>query len=295
MQRPATWAPIVLLLAGAALAAVYKWTDEQGRTHFSDHPPAGQASEPVPIEPAPAATPAAPGLRPTERQWLEQRSQEASEQSQRQMREQAEPAGKIRRALGSIVLDFRIQPGAELPLSAMDVALLVMPASGGEPQRYPFPAGQRDWAEWRDKSPELARALATYNFDLPLPAGRYRLERVEIRAPSLAGRVVHLPLNASFEVSDEHDCVYLGRALLRYVRLPPGNRTMQNIELAGVEHRFGAARGFVYLENGGLVLVGRELEIQPSENPARSLIKKSREPYLRATRQGCAMQPARFQ
>lgn len=53
----------VLLLAaigGTVQAKVYKWTDAQGRVHYSATPPAeGRASE-VPIAPTPAAAPAQP-------------------------------------------------------------------------------------------------------------------------------------------------------------------------------------------------------------------------------------------
>jgi len=39
MMRYATL--LVCLLAGPALADMYKWTDENGKTHYSDQPPPG--------------------------------------------------------------------------------------------------------------------------------------------------------------------------------------------------------------------------------------------------------------
>lgn len=40
---------VSLLVAQAAAAAVYKWTDAQGRVHYSSQPPPGQSAEAVKI------------------------------------------------------------------------------------------------------------------------------------------------------------------------------------------------------------------------------------------------------
>ncbi|GAB6043040.1 DUF4124 domain-containing protein [Endothiovibrio diazotrophicus] len=55
--------PLWLVLAAGASAAVYKWTDPQGGTHYSDLPPMGGA-KPIDVKPAslpPSATPASAG------------------------------------------------------------------------------------------------------------------------------------------------------------------------------------------------------------------------------------------
>lgn len=55
-----------LILAGApASAELYKWTDAEGKVHFSDQPPPPEVKAPVTVKPrrpgaAPAAAPAAP-------------------------------------------------------------------------------------------------------------------------------------------------------------------------------------------------------------------------------------------
>jgi Domain of unknown function (DUF4124) len=58
MQRPTparSWPALVLASALVAMpalaqqATVYKWTDEQGVTHYSDQPPVDAASEALPI------------------------------------------------------------------------------------------------------------------------------------------------------------------------------------------------------------------------------------------------------
>lgn len=295
MQLPGRWSLILLLVSGAVLAAVYKWTDEQGKTHLSDRPPADQPAEAVPLEPAPAAPPPASGLRPGERQWLDERDREKARRAAQAAREQARQAAQPRQVLGSIVLDWHVYGDAQLPTAGLDATLIVTPVAGGTPQRHRFPAEARDWAEWRDKSPALARALGTFNFTLSLAPGDYRLAALEIAAGDLSGQPFALPLQASFSVPAAGECVYVGRALLRYVRLPAGTRTGQRLDLAAAQDSFGSALDFLYLRQGGLVLTARQLDMEPTEHGPRSLIRKSRAPYERAVRLGCAMQPARFQ
>ena len=52
---------LTLLAPGAVLAAgkLYKWTDENGVTHYTDEPPAGQQFETRPVQADPPAAPAA--------------------------------------------------------------------------------------------------------------------------------------------------------------------------------------------------------------------------------------------
>ena len=55
-----------LLLSAAAAAATYKWVDEKGNVHYSQHPPAGTSYERMKIEKSrpgeqPAPAPAASG------------------------------------------------------------------------------------------------------------------------------------------------------------------------------------------------------------------------------------------
>ena len=41
------WLFIILFLAGSASAGIYKWVDENGKTHFTDRPPQSQKTEQV--------------------------------------------------------------------------------------------------------------------------------------------------------------------------------------------------------------------------------------------------------
>jgi len=36
---------VILLLSGIATAEIYKWVDEKGQTHYSDHPPQDTGSK----------------------------------------------------------------------------------------------------------------------------------------------------------------------------------------------------------------------------------------------------------
>jgi hypothetical protein len=67
MMRYATL--IFCLLAGPALAEMYKWTDENGKTHYSDQPPPGVTKTetikgPKATQATPTPPPAPPGALP---------------------------------------------------------------------------------------------------------------------------------------------------------------------------------------------------------------------------------------
>ncbi len=49
----------ILVLNGSATAAMYKWVDEQGVTHYSQHPPKDNEAERLRPPPPPATDPAA--------------------------------------------------------------------------------------------------------------------------------------------------------------------------------------------------------------------------------------------
>lgn len=49
----------ILVLNGTTMAAMYKWVDEQGVTHYSQHPPKDNAAQRMTPPPPPAEDPAA--------------------------------------------------------------------------------------------------------------------------------------------------------------------------------------------------------------------------------------------
>ena len=216
------------------LAAIYVWQDEAGETHFSDRPPAKAKAQEITGDPSPKQPPGhgqapLPGLRSGERRLIEDRAQKT--------KEKAQPAAQPRDVFGSIVLDFRIIDGAQLPTSAMTLALNFEPKSGSGAIRHEIKGPQQEWVEWRNKSPENSRALMTLNFTVPLVPGDYRLQSLEVASETLSTHRFRLPLNARFRVPTD-DCVYVGRSLFTYVRLPPGTRTQQKMDATTVEQRF---------------------------------------------------------
>lgn len=62
MTRPTLYRTLFILIgltaAGSAYAAMYKWTDDEGNTHYSQVPPAGRATRE--IAPPPKVSPPAP-------------------------------------------------------------------------------------------------------------------------------------------------------------------------------------------------------------------------------------------
>src|SRR5512143_4347990 len=89
--RRAGLAIIFWLLATAAQAQVYKWTDAAGQVHYGDRPPAQVPTEQIEIIPPPADSTAA-GLRPGERQLLQNITTEErrlARERQAQSREEA--------------------------------------------------------------------------------------------------------------------------------------------------------------------------------------------------------------
>lgn len=78
----------LMLITATAQAEVYRWTDAGGVTHYSaEPPPAQQPYQALELEPPPV--PEQPsGLRPGEREWL----QEIRQEEQRQERQDAQRA-----------------------------------------------------------------------------------------------------------------------------------------------------------------------------------------------------------
>src|SRR5512146_3140675 len=101
-------AGLVMLLFTAG--AVYKWTDKEGKVHYSDTPPAGEQSEVVPVQPGPT---------PSQQEQARQRAQAIAESVQHDAEARAEAAAR--------------QPARELP--AVDPAHAVRSCANALVQR----------------------------------------------------------------------------------------------------------------------------------------------------------------
>jgi hypothetical protein len=105
MPHVATRRALIRLAAAcAALAllpahAIYKWVDEKGVTHFSEHPPSDdrKASKVTPKVTPPSGTQGAPGYDP--KSWKAQDAEFRKRQIDRGAREQAEAKEREKRAV----------------------------------------------------------------------------------------------------------------------------------------------------------------------------------------------------
>jgi len=86
------WLPLAVAFStGNAAAAVYKWVDDQGATHYSEKPPQGKKPPEVPIrsQPAPATS---QGPQSGPKTWQQQEAefqQRRVEQEERRIKKQA--------------------------------------------------------------------------------------------------------------------------------------------------------------------------------------------------------------
>jgi hypothetical protein len=79
VNRIALAASVGLAIAAVATAEIYKWVDEKGVTHYSEHPPAHGAAKTIETPPAPVpGAPAAPG-RGEKEEALQKRRAEAGQ------------------------------------------------------------------------------------------------------------------------------------------------------------------------------------------------------------------------
>ncbi len=91
------------ILAGAAPAEIYKWVDAQGKVHYSDSPPPGDAANPVELPPQPSEESLERGREEIARRLQYQRDdsaarreQKANQQQERQEQERAAAERQVR-------------------------------------------------------------------------------------------------------------------------------------------------------------------------------------------------------
>lgn len=87
-----------VLLATGAHAAIYKWVDGQGRVHYGDRPPGGNAAEmDVPASPRPGAAPDAAERLEKQRRLLRAYDEERRRREERAARDRLRAADLERR------------------------------------------------------------------------------------------------------------------------------------------------------------------------------------------------------
>lgn len=97
---------LLILSPAVSVAEVYRWVDEDGRTHFGDRPPTQAASQEVKVESAPARVDnSARDRQQKVNAFLEQKQQERDQQrvadakAEKQAAKRAEQCSKLRARL----------------------------------------------------------------------------------------------------------------------------------------------------------------------------------------------------
>lgn len=97
---------LLVLSPAVSVAEVYRWVDEDGRTHFGDRPPTQAASQEVKVESAPARVDnSARDRQQKVNAFLEQKQQERDQQrvadakAEKQAAKRAEQCSKLRARL----------------------------------------------------------------------------------------------------------------------------------------------------------------------------------------------------
>lgn len=221
----------VLLFIGAAMAqGVYKWVDEQGRTVYSDKPPAGKSARQieVPAQPGPQAA----EVDPHERQKL---------------KEKRERRG-LQEVLGTVSLAFTAHAAASLPEPPFKLKVVVRSVERATVSKFDVTDSSPEWK--RD-----ARAVLNHqDFALPLEPGSYELTAIEVEAPGLSDSPLSFPLRARHFAVPAGNCIYIGRVYFAFQRLPPlplDLMTQLARKMADEEGEKGLA--LHYLPSGALV------------------------------------------
>jgi hypothetical protein len=291
------WILLGLLLAGPVCGEViYKWVDELGVTQFSGTPPEQGPAEQLHFEFAPL-DPESSGLRPGEQRMLEEIQKAEAEERRAADAETERQEKTAQQVFGSIVLNFRGTEDAILPPPALDFQLVVHPEASDVPVIAQISeqdvAWQRSGVGAVGRAVGDERAVATLNFRIELTPGDYRIASLEVHSKEMEKRHFSLPISAHLRVPLDTQCVYAGRLLLFYMRLAPGPRHRQRAAATTLQRQYGRSEPFIYLPDGGLVLVLKTLDV-PSANENKSSISSSTAHFRQALELGCRTEPSAF-
>jgi hypothetical protein len=263
---------ILLMLALAATeghAAVYKWVDEAGRTHYSGTPPPGKKAKEVDLAPPPSKQSV---------KEAQQRLQQYLEQERRQQPQEV---------LGTITLGFAPTALASSPEPPIHLTLSIKPQAGGLDIKHPIADPSPVWQSHGE-------VVSTHqNFNLSLAPGDYRIMALEVQASSLADASFVLPVGGPSFTVPEGNCVYIGRIGFFYTRLPPGSaaKALAATQMIA-EERGRPAALMVYLHKGALIPTARSID-QPTEVERTPAAEASKQLLARAHEQKCAIQLAK--
>jgi hypothetical protein len=105
-------------------------------------------------------------------------------------------------------------------------------------------------------------------FDVSLDPGGYRLDGLLVSAKAFRQREVFLPLEGPAFDAPDQGCVYIGRVIVEFIRLPPGSTETQFDAL----RKFLRSRGesteeleFVNAKGGGVAGGVERIDLPPEE------------------------------
>src|SRR5574338_104103 len=236
-QMSSKYALLALALAASETLAggIYKWVDEQGRTVYSDTPPPGKTAKEVDLPPQPP------------KEQLDA-AQEALE------RQRAAWAPQL--VLGTLALSFAPTALASLPQPPMGLTLSVKPTMGSGEFKFRVDDPSPQWTV----GAEGKSATFYQNFKLSLKPGTYKLDRIEVDAPSLSSTPFHLLFAPPGFTVPEGNCVYIGRLGMAYMRLPRGSLAQAKEAIKPLAKEAGKPVVFHYLVEGTLVPVADSVD-----------------------------------
>ena len=236
--------PLCFLPAFAALAAgaaIYKWVDPQGETHYSGSPPDGVRAHRLELPPGPP--------------------EEALERAQRRRRSHLREERRRhapQTVLGTLEIRFSARETALLPEPPIGLALSVKRPGRARPRRHELADPGPEWVLEMSNGTRVAHG--DYHFSFELPPGSYRIVGLEIESQGLADDPVEMLVPGPDFVVPEGACVYIGRIGYSFYLIPPGSpgQTVEMVRGMAVRgHRPFLLR---YLQRGAIALGGVSAE-----------------------------------
>lgn len=262
MNKPPFALILVLLFAGGAVAAIYKWVDEQGKVHYGDSPKDKQRAQKIETKPGPS----------------EADIQDAREQSQRLIGKQLHNR-EPRDVLGTITISIAPAALASLPQPPIELTLLIKSLRRGVATKHRIADPNPTWMV-RQKGKV---AMSEQNFHLPLPPGNYKITEITAKAKNLADKSFTLVRNGPQFTVPQGNCVYIGRIVYTYTRLPRASLAQAKAAMLKLAQKKDKPVSMIYLTEGALIPVSSVINIPKKIEQAHG-----NEMLAKAHEMGCA-------
>lgn len=282
---------LTFLLAGAVTAGIYKWVDERGNVHYRETPPAGSEGKQMKIAPGPSEE---------EIQRSRERTQQLiQEQKQRRLIREQQRVGP-QEVLGTVVLSFLPMSDAVMPKPPIQLTLVIEPVGAGPPIKHRIADATPAWVvsnipagivRGSRQQVFITRGSTHQNFILLLRPGDYKISEVLARSTSLSETQIALPTVGPVFTVPEGECVYVGRVIYPYLRLPPDSlaQTKAAVKSLFLERSERVLRILIYMPEGALV-PNKESVDKPKEGSQ----PHDEDIRMEASRRRCVTELAKF-